>query len=187
MSKTAANCIPDVSFLAEKGFAIKPISQMNVDQRLALLDIRNTPDVRRNMYDSHVIDQPSHLAWCDRMATCRTDHIFGVADADVIVGQFGLRAISWEDRRCDWAFFIAEGLRGRGLGGAIERTVLRHVFNDLGFQKLNCEVIEFNAAVIEMHKRFGFRVEGIRRQHVLRENKAFDVVCMGMLCDEFVK
>jgi UDP-4-amino-4,6-dideoxy-N-acetyl-beta-L-altrosamine N-acetyltransferase len=187
MSKTAADFIPDASFLAEKGFAIKPISQMDLDQRLELLSIRNAPDVRRNMYDSHVIDQHSHLAWCRRMAKSQTDHIFGVAEADVIVGQFGLRAISWDDRRCDWAFYLADGLRGRGLGGAIERTVLRHVFKDLGFLKLNCEIIEFNVAVIDMHKRFGFRIEGIRRQHVLRDGKAFDVVCMGMLCDELVE
>jgi hypothetical protein len=51
MSKTAADCIPDAYILAEKGFAIKPISQMNLDQRQGLLDIRNAPDVRRNMYD----------------------------------------------------------------------------------------------------------------------------------------
>ena len=187
MSKTAAECTPDASLLIEKGFAVKPISQMDLTQRMALLEIRNSTNIRRNMYDSRPIDDKIHLAWCEAMAASTRDHIFGVTADDIIVGQFALRSISWDDRRCDWAFFIADGLQGRGLGGAIERTVLRHVFKKMSFQKLNCEVIEFNNAVIEMHKHFGFRVEGVRRRHVLREGKAFDVVFMGMLCEEFDK
>lgn len=184
MSKTAFECPLDATFLLEKGFDAQPIGNLDKSQRLALLELRNAPDIRKNMYDDQPISQQTHLEWCEEITNSRRDHIYGVLDGDQVVGQFGLRAISWLDRRCDWGFFIAEWMRGRGLGGAIERTVLRHVFEGLRFQKLNCEVIEFNKGVIEIHKKFGFRVEGVRRSHVLRYGSALDVVCLGILCDE---
>ncbi len=99
MSKTAAECMPDASILIEKGFAIKPISQMDLTQKMALLEIRNATNIRRNMYDSLPIADKDHLAWCEAMAASRRDHIFGVTADNVIVGQFGLRSISWNDRR----------------------------------------------------------------------------------------
>ena len=71
------------------------------------------------------------------------------------------------------------------VGGPVEYSVLRHVFDDLGLNKLCCEVFTFNEAVIRMHESFGFKQEGTYRQHILKNGDFQDVVALAMLAEDW--
>ena len=178
MSKTAETIHSE--HLSSLGLRLAPIRALRDEQRLELLELRNLPDIRGNMYDCSVISAPNHLNWCAKVAESETDHIHILMQADTIVGQLGFRDISWANSRCDWAFYLSDSLRGRGIGKALEVVALKHVFEDLRLNKLNCEVIDFNQAVVAMHKSFGFEVEGVRKEHVRRESTFHDAILLGM-------
>lgn len=52
-------------------------------------------------------------------------------------------------------------------------------------EKLNCEVLETNPAVIKMHQKFGFELEGVRRKNILKDGSRIDVVLLGITKEEW--
>ena len=46
--------------------------------------------------------------------------------------------------------------------------------------KINCEVLDFNKNIIKLHKRFGFEIEGVRKEHILRGGKYLNSILMGL-------
>jgi len=67
----------------------------------------------------------------------------------------------------------------------VERFVLRHVFGTLGLEKLCCEVLEGNEAVLRLHERHGFTVEGRLRRHIYKAGHPYDVNVLAILRDEW--
>jgi len=62
---------------------------------------------------------------------------------------------------------------------------MRSAFEDLDLDKLCCEVLASNEGVVKMHQRYGFHVDGIMREHVVKAGERVDVVTMSLLRDEW--
>jgi RimJ/RimL family protein N-acetyltransferase len=58
-------------------------------------------------------------------------------------------------------------------------------FNEVGLEKLNCEVLDTNPAVVRLHKKFGFCEEGVRRANVIKAGRRVDVRLLGLLREEW--
>lgn len=63
--------------------------------------------------------------------------------------------------------------------------MLREAFEELQLTKLCCEVFGSNEAVIAMHQKFGFRVDGTLRQHIWKSDHFEDVVTLSVTADEY--
>jgi UDP-4-amino-4,6-dideoxy-N-acetyl-beta-L-altrosamine N-acetyltransferase len=150
-----------------------------------LLRWRNQPEVARYMFTDHVISPEEHEAWFAR-ALSREDAYYWIITAD---GEdVGMVSVTDIDRRHGtgaWAFYIAEEVRGRGIGAFTEYTLLNIVFDELGLRKLIGEVLVCNPQVLAMHERFGFVCEGVLRAHVLKGGEALDVYRIGILREEW--
>jgi UDP-4-amino-4,6-dideoxy-N-acetyl-beta-L-altrosamine N-acetyltransferase len=125
---------------------------------------RNHPDVRKNMYTTHEISREEHLAWWAKVEHDKTKQYFVAVDGDEPLGVVNFVDISVRNKTATWAFYSGV-LDRRGLGSQMESLALDHAFGPLGLEKLSCEVLAFNAPVIRLHKKFGFRVEGVFRRH----------------------
>lgn len=147
---------------------------------------RNMPEVGKYMYSDHVITPEEHDAWFERIMKDRTCKYWIIACDSEDVGLVNLYALDQRNRRCYWAFYIiSPNVRGKGVGSFAEYSVFKYVFDELRLNKLCCEVLAFNEAVIEMHKSFGFVQEGVFRKHVFKGEQAHDVVCLGLLREEW--
>ncbi len=163
-------------------------------RRLALSDHarvlawRNSPEVAGHMYGDHAIGEAEHALWLEA-ALSRADRSYWIIELDgAPVGLANLARIDPEASRCDWAFYLADpAVRGRGVGAAVEYLVLRHVFEGRGLNKLCCEVLAGNAAVVRLHERFGFTREALFRDHVRKGGVFQDVVGLGLLRREWPK
>ena len=152
------------------------------DDSARVLAWRNSPEVAAYMYSDHQIGQVEHDRWFEGALTA-TDRRYWIIEADAEpVGLANLARIDPAAQRCEWAYYLGEpSTRGRGLGSRIEYTVLRHVFEALGLNKLWCEVLLDNEAVWKLHESFGFVREALYRQHVFKDGRFQDVVGLGML------
>lgn len=151
-----------------------------------LLEWRNLPAVAQYMYTDHIITPDEHRKWFAAIHgdVCRKYWIVVLDGSDV--GLANLYAIDRHHRRAYWAFYLADpAVRGRGVGSAVEYKVLRYVFDELGLNRLCCEVLSVNEPVIQMHKSFGFKQEGYYRQHVIKNNTPLDVVVLALLNEEW--
>ena len=167
-----------------------PLADLAQDQRDQIRLIRNQDAVRANMYTTHEISSEEHAAWIERVLSTDATLFFGVMLNGVLVGGASLNAIAHPHQRADWAYYLDTNQQGRGLGAALEFRFLDHVFDQTPIQKLNCEVLDSNQAVIKMHKRFGFVEEGVRRNHILRQDSAgmlqrLDVHLLGITRQEW--
>lgn len=161
-------------------------------RRLRLDDItrvrawRNLPEVARYMYTDHEISEAEHARWFGD-ALDRPDRRYWIIELDEEpVGLANLVDISERHRRASWAFYLADpAVRGRGVGSFTETYVLKHAFAELGLHKLCCEVLGSNAAVVKMHQKFGFVVDGVLRQHIWKDGTFDDVVSLSMTADEY--
>jgi UDP-4-amino-4,6-dideoxy-N-acetyl-beta-L-altrosamine N-acetyltransferase len=147
---------------------------------------RNLPEVARYMYSDHQISEQEHAAWFDKIMRDTSSRYWIIcADGDD-VGLANLYDINMAHRRAKWAFYIADDrTRGKGIGTFVEYQVLRYAFEDLGLHRLSCEVLAFNEAVINMHKRYGFQQDGVFRDHVLKNSVFVDAIFLTMLEDQW--
>jgi UDP-4-amino-4,6-dideoxy-N-acetyl-beta-L-altrosamine N-acetyltransferase len=166
---------------------LKPFADLNPEDVERIRAIRNEPEVRRNMYTDHEIAVEEHLRWMDRTITRDDVEMSAVVFEQRIVGTVGLSAIVPAHARAEWAFYLTKEVQGKGLGSALEFKFLERAFAERCLHKLNCEVLTFNTAVVALHKKFGFREEGIRRDHILRNGEWIDAILLGMTDAEWAE
>jgi RimJ/RimL family protein N-acetyltransferase len=105
-----------------------------------------------------------------------------VADAGgPLVGQLSM----WLARYgvADLGMLVAEGWRGRGVGGALLRAGIDWA-RQAGAHKVGLQVWPHNRAAIALYEKFGFQREGVLRRHYRRRSgELWDAVLMGLLLD----
>ncbi|MEX6674699.1 UDP-4-amino-4,6-dideoxy-N-acetyl-beta-L-altrosamine N-acetyltransferase [Pseudomonas sp. W2Oct36] len=159
---------------------VVPILELPVEQQARVRQLRNQPDVRKFMYTDHEISEAEHLNWLEALRSSSRQQVFVVVLEAAPVGVVSLSAINRTHGTAEWAFYLDTTLQGKGLGSQVELWLLDYAFGAAGLEKLNCEVLEINPAVIKMHQKFGFVVEGVRREHIVRDGKRIGAVLLGI-------
>jgi UDP-4-amino-4,6-dideoxy-N-acetyl-beta-L-altrosamine N-acetyltransferase len=144
-----------------------------------VLEWRNRLEVRSKMYTSHIIGPEEHRRWFDAAIVDQSKRLLMCIDIDQNpVGVVIFSNIDPEHRTATWAFYSGDTQR-RGVGSEMEVLALDYAFGDLGLEKLNCEVLSSNMSVVEFHRKYGFRIEGVFRSHFFRDGVRHDVYRLG--------
>lgn len=162
---------------------LRPLGPEDRDRLLAW---RNMPEVSAWMYSDHEISPEEHARWfAAALGDTRRRYWVIVLDGEP-VGLANLYDMAPEHRRCAWAYYLASpSTRGKGVGAYVEFSILDHVFGQLGFNKLWCEVLAANEPVWRLHESFGFRREALFRAHVIKNGAFADVVGLGLLAEDW--
>lgn len=147
--------------------------------------IRNEPAISVNMYTSHEIAGNEHRNWVKKVLLRDDLHFFAIRQDGAIVGAASLSSIDRQQHSADWAFYLSQATRGKGLGSALEYKMITLAFHEFGLRKLGCEVLEFNEAVIALHKRFGFVEEERLKARITRDGIDYDAIRLGLTSDQF--
>ena len=166
--------------------SLREISKCTHEQRKAIRKIRNQNSVRESMYTEHKISLDEHLAWVQRLKHDNRQIVFIVLIDDVVSGVVSVTAIDRIHLKSDWAFYLDTSVRG-GLGAALEFGLINFIFQRVELEKLNCEVIETNEAVVKLHKKFGFVEEGFRRENIIKNESRVGVFCLGLTKSDWEK
>ncbi|MBC8996005.1 MULTISPECIES: UDP-4-amino-4,6-dideoxy-N-acetyl-beta-L-altrosamine N-acetyltransferase [unclassified Pseudomonas] len=157
-----------------------PLTEADPALQAHVRTLRNQEDVRKFMYTSHEITEQEHANWLASLQDNPRQQVFVVIKDQQAVGIVSLNAINAAQKTADWAFYLDVGLQGKGLGSVVEFWMLDYAFDVAGLEKLNCEVLAMNSAVVKMHQKFGFEIEGVRRQNVVKNGVRVDVVLLGI-------
>jgi RimJ/RimL family protein N-acetyltransferase len=100
----------------------------------------------------------------------------------------GLMAFDIANRRSRIAdlggLAVHPDFRGRRLSDEAARLFQRHLFDDLGFHRLQLEIYGFNERAITHAERSGFVREGVRRRAYWRHGEWVDGVLFGLLAED---
>lgn len=149
---------------------------------------RMSEDVTMYMYTDPEINTEDQQKWYQQIVeeNSRMDWVINVDGSDI--GVVDLFDIDPVNRRCFWAYYLGEAVaRGKGIGRAVELSILDYVFSRLRIHKLCCEVFEWNDFVVKTHEKYGSRIEGTFREHVWKRGGYHNVVRMGILAQEWEK
>ena len=158
---------------------LREITKCTDEQKKSIRKVRNQESVRKSMYTEHEISLNEHLAWVERLQSDNRQIVFVVLVDEVVSGVVSVNAIDRLHLKSDWAFYLDANVRG-GLGAALEFGLINFVFQRVGLEKLNCEVIETNEAVVKLHKKFGFVEEGFRRENIIKNENRMGVFFLGL-------
>lgn len=149
-----------------------------------ILSWRNAVSVRKNMYTRHEISLDEHLGWWKRVSGQQDQHYYLYEHEGHPVGVVGFTQIHAADANASWAFY-ASPQAPRGTGSRMEFLALEQAFGAMGLHKLYCEVLAFNEPVINLHKKFGFSVEGTFREQHRVDDTYIDIIRLGILQPEW--
>jgi RimJ/RimL family protein N-acetyltransferase len=102
------------------------------------------------------------------------------------LGVISLTNISEANGSAELSVIIGdEKDRDKGFGTEAIRVILRYAFEDLGLQRVDLSVFEFNELAIRAYEKLGFQREGRVRQAVRRDGKFHDAILMRILASEW--
>lgn len=151
-----------------------------------IMEWRMKPEVTKYMYTDPVLDLEKQKNWFKQISIDDSSRYWIIEMDEVSIGLLSISDIDNKNKKCVWAYYIADtSFRGRGIATLLECNIYDYVFDKLNLNKLCCEVFEFNDMVVSIHKKFGTEVEGVLKEHIIKNNEKYNVVVMGIVKDKW--
>jgi len=164
------------------------LREVTADDKDRIYGWRNLPEVTKYMFTDHHITKEEHDHWFAKILKDKSCKYWIIVYGREEIGLVNITDIDEVNKRCNYASYIAsENLRGKGIGTLAEYDILKHVFDELGINKICAEVIAFNKAGINVHKSLGFKEEGFFRQHRNKNGHFLDVFALAILKSEWIE
>lgn len=147
-----------------------------------LLEWRNDIHVRRGMETQHLISSFEHQKWFAEASLDATRRLFVAHDQTDFIGFAQLRGVT-KGGVAQWGFYAKPG-SPPGSGKKLCKLVLYHGFSVLGVHKIWGQVLAGNLASVALHRKLGFRQEGVLRDQKLIDGRYHSILCFGLLSNE---
>lgn len=132
--------------------------EMNHGEKLQVLKMRNHPDVKAWMYNQNDIDLSDHLNFIETLKASKRKQYFVLRQGAQIIGSVNFSEIDFETKQAEFGFYANPFVNLLGIGRILEEVSIFYSFNYLGLSKLLLEVFEDNSKVINLHKKYGFKI-----------------------------
>lgn len=151
-----------------------------------VLEWRNSEHVSSNMLTDHIITKEEHFLWYKNLLSQKQMNKYLVYEyLGDPVGLVYLTQIDNFNNKCYWGFYIGEKDAPKGSGLAMGYLALEYFFKVLRIRKICSEVLAFNKASINYHKKLGFTMEGRLVKHILKKDSYEDVIIMALFEQEW--
>ena len=160
---------------------LRPIQEADTEQVVAW---RNKERVRHNFIYQKPFTKEGHLNWLRTQVEPGhvVQFIICEKDSERSVGSVYFRDIDRKKGCAEYGIFIGEGqARGRGLGTAAAKLMLRYCFREAGLHRVYLRALADNVQAIRSYEKAGFVREGYLRDDVRIEGEYRDIVWMAAL------
>ena len=127
-------------------------------------------------------------AWFESLSASSKEQRFAVETENLgLIGTANLVNINWKDRNAYHGMMLGnKDTRGKGYGMDTIMTVMRYAFEELGFQRLDGSMIEYNQASLAVYiNKCGWKKEGRQHNWYFRKNRFWDKIIVGVNRDEY--
>lgn len=150
-----------------------------------ILNWRNSLDVRSYMFSSKEICYEDHQKWFDHLKLVDDQRWFVFYENNIALGVVSFTNIDFFGKKANWGFYTKPD-SPKGTGTRLGITALEYFFEELGFHKLNGEVLGSNTRSLRMHEKLGFQIEGHFKKHHYNGEEYVDVIRLGVLKNEWL-
>lgn len=166
------------------GIYLRPMTFEDTDLIVAW---RNSDSVRKNFIYQALFTRESHENWIHTMVeTGRVvQMMICLTESKEAVGSVYIRDIDRQHQKAEYGIFIGkEGCRGRGIGTAAARLMIRYSFEELKLHRLFLRVYADNIQAIRSYEKAGFVREAYLKEDVCIGGVFRDIVLMAVLNEE---
>lgn len=147
---------------------------------------RNNDKVRSHMFSDHLVSKEEHATWLASLPNSQLQKAWVVFSHATPIAVVNLQKISLSNKRTDWGFYVDPEKSRPGMGAKVLYAFLYRIFEEWNYEKVNAVVLSNNMPVVKLHKKFGFVEEGIRREHILRNEQKMDCYFLGLCKTEWL-
>lgn len=168
----------------EVGIYLRRMTYQDTDRIVAW---RNSPQVRKNFIYQELFTRESHENWIRTQV--ETGHVIQTVicdlETDRPLGSVYIRDIDRQHQKAEYGIFIGEAdARGRGVGTAAAKLMLRFSFEEAGLHRVYLRALAENKQAIRSYEKAGFCKEGLLRDDVCIAGVYRDIVWMAALAPE---
>jgi RimJ/RimL family protein N-acetyltransferase len=98
------------------------------------------------------------------------------------IGTANLIDIDWKNKHAFHGMLLGDkDIRGKGYGVDTVMAIMKFSFEELGLERLDGSIIEYNEASIKMYiEKCGWKEEGRQRNWYFRKNRYWDRIIVGI-------
>ena len=106
--------------------------------------------------------------------------------SNVIIGKCGYHNWYSEHMRAEIGYHLSEeSFKRKGLMTEALTPIIDYGFNQMNLNRIEALIGPNNAASLQLIGKFGFKQEGLLKQHYLRDNVFEDSIVFALLKDEY--
>ena len=162
---------------------------------------RNVPEMRKYYREWKEISQDQQEWWYkDRGNNMNSNHIYfeiharntddfskeTMYNADAsLIGCAGLHYVDWRLRSAEFGIFLAQDVKGKGLGKDALTVLFNYGFDEMNLHKIWAEVYDNNKALDVYTKGLGMHIDGLLRATQFCEGAYLNSTMLSVLEDEW--
>ncbi len=149
---------------------------------------RNDPEISKYLFDQSEYTIEKQKIWFEKIKNDNTRFQFIILENknNRAIGAVNLMNVDYRNLNADWGYYIGEKeFKMGGYAVEAEFLILKFAFEELKLNKVYCQTLSENTKVISNHTKFGFKIEGILREHYKRGDTFFNVTFQSILKKEF--
>ena len=145
---------------------------------------RNDPEIWRWCRQNTLIDSHSHVMWEQEQSCDASIKMFGIASGFTSIGVCGFTSIDRLNRSAEFSLYIDPDEQRKGYGKRALQTLIRHGFEDWGFNRIWGETFDGNPA-LKTFLEIGLTTEGTLRESYFKKGKFINSFIVSILASEF--
>lgn len=114
-----------------------------------------------------------------------SNHFAIVDQEDEYLGTISLKNIDIRNGTAEYAIVVREKIQGHGVAKSATKLLLKKAFDEYSLHRVYLNVLESNKSAIKFYEKFGFKLEGEFRDHLIKEGKYVNLKWYGILENEF--
>ena len=107
-------------------------------------------------------------------------------DSKKHIGNIKIDPINFETNTGDYGILMGDKTNwGKGFAKEATLRILDYSFNDIKLSKINLGVIEDNVNAFKLYKKIGFKIEEVKKDYGVYNNKLSNSIRMSLHVDDF--
>ncbi|MGG2084595.1 UDP-4-amino-4,6-dideoxy-N-acetyl-beta-L-altrosamine N-acetyltransferase [Lysinibacillus pakistanensis] len=151
-----------------------------------VLEWRTQEDVTKFMNTDIEKDMDKQREWYKKISNSKTDLYWIIEIKGKHVGVISLNNIDYVNKRTSWGFYIGEK-KYRLYGGIIPPYFYNYVFSKFDLHKITAEVMEGNNNVIKLNLMHGYRMVGVYKDHIFKNDVYSDLNILELMREDWIK
>lgn len=166
---------------------IVTLRAIEIDDMDFLKEMLNDEELERNVVGwAFPISSYEQENWYKNNISNKSNIRYIVEADQKRIGLATLTDIDWKNRKAMHGIKLCnEDFRGKGYGTDIVKTIMKYAFEELQLNRLYGSILDYNIASQKLYKKCGWKVEGIQKDSVFKNNAYHDEIMVGILKKDY--